>query len=146
MAKLWWVPLVCLVPFVGLLVIKGWRLDIIRRRMTHRDDPLPDLTDGGRFLVDGFWLYLVTLVYHLPLVVIMAATLAHTIEGVIEIFRWAGEALSESKGHGVSILWIVLEVVFHLLCKLAVPVVYHYLLKPFLYAGLLRYAMTGRPG
>ena len=63
LAKLWWVPLVCLVPFLGLLAIKRWRLDIVRRRMAGRADLLPELADFGRFLADGWWLLVIRLVF-----------------------------------------------------------------------------------
>lgn len=61
--------LVSLIPVLGQLVIMGWGAEIIRRVVRGADVPIPEL-DFGAQLSDGFKLFVISLVYALPIIVI----------------------------------------------------------------------------
>jgi hypothetical protein len=61
--------LVSLIPVIGQFVLLGWGAEIIRRVVRGADVPLPDL-DFGAQLSDGFKLFIVCLVYSLPILII----------------------------------------------------------------------------
>ena len=147
--RLWIAPLACLVPVLGLLVIKGWRLDIVRRRMRSDgpavvEEDFPQPSDLGRFLADGLRLIVARGIYMLPLLVVLAVSFQHTIESVLEIGRWVVDQFSSEHRRQASIVMILLKAAFSIASKFVVPVIYYYMLKPFLYAGTIRFAQTGR--
>jgi hypothetical protein len=61
---------ITLIPIVGWLVLLGFMADVVRR--TLNDDPIlmPDL-DFGRQLSTGFRLFVVSLIYSLPAIILM---------------------------------------------------------------------------
>ncbi len=61
--------LVALIPVLGQLVLMGWGAEIVRRVVRGADVPIPEL-DFGAQLSDGFKLFVVSLVYSLPIIVI----------------------------------------------------------------------------
>ena len=142
--RIWWVPLICFVPLFGVLAVKGWRLDIIRRRMSGQAELAPDPMDIGRFLADGWWLCVVFVLYHIPLVMVMIISFQSTLENVLDLIHWASTELFSSESHGLSKFVVLIQLGMGIVGKLLVPLLYYYLLKPVIYAGLLRYAVTGR--
>jgi hypothetical protein len=62
---------ITLIPIVGMFVLMGFMADVVRR--TLNDDPIlmPDL-DFGRQLSTGFRLFVVSLIYALPALILMA--------------------------------------------------------------------------
>jgi hypothetical protein len=67
--KIGLMALVSLIPIVGQLVLIGWGAEIIRRVVRGTDTPLPEL-DFGEQLADGFKLFVIALVYSLPITVL----------------------------------------------------------------------------
>ena len=67
--KIGLMALVTLIPIVGQLVLIGWGIEIIRRVVRGNDLPLPDL-DFGEQLADGFKVFVIGLVYSLPIIVL----------------------------------------------------------------------------
>jgi hypothetical protein len=61
--------LVALIPVLGQFVLMGWGAEIVRRVVRGADVPIPEL-DFGAQLSDGFKLFVVSLVYSLPIIVI----------------------------------------------------------------------------
>ncbi|MBI9048495.1 MAG: DUF4013 domain-containing protein [Anaerolineaceae bacterium] len=61
--------LVTLIPVIGQFVLIGWGAEIIRRVVRGADTPLPEL-DFGEQLGDGFKLFVIALVYSLPIIVL----------------------------------------------------------------------------
>lgn len=61
--------LVSLIPILGQLVLLGWGAEIIRRVVSGADTPIPEL-DFGKQLGDGFKLFVVGLVYSLPIIAV----------------------------------------------------------------------------
>lgn len=61
--------LVTLIPIIGQLVLIGWGAEIIRRVVRGADTPIPEL-DFGAQLADGFKLFVVSLVYSLPIIAV----------------------------------------------------------------------------
>lgn len=64
--------LISLIPIVGQLFILGYLLQVIQNVIAGREVPLPELGDFGVRLVKGFMLWLVVLIYSLPLIIISA--------------------------------------------------------------------------
>lgn len=62
--------LVTLIPIFGQIFLLGWYLDVTRRVIHGNDDPLPDL-DLGRQFVEGLKALIISLVYALPILVLV---------------------------------------------------------------------------
>jgi len=67
--KIGLVGLVSLIPFIGQFVMMGWALQITRRVIDGFDNVLPNL-DFGEQLGKGFQVFLIGLVYALPIIVL----------------------------------------------------------------------------
>ncbi len=67
--KIGLIGLVSLIPFIGWFVLMGWALDITRRVIDGFDNVLPNL-DFGEQLGKGFQVFLIELVYSLPIIVL----------------------------------------------------------------------------
>jgi hypothetical protein len=63
------ISLVSLIPIVGQFVLMGWAFEIARRVIRGEVQPLPEL-DFGEQLGKGFQVWLIALVYSLPIIVI----------------------------------------------------------------------------
>lgn len=51
---------------IGLVPVMGWALEIQRRAIRGENEPLPEWDDFGKYIVDGLKLWLVEVVYFLP--------------------------------------------------------------------------------
>lgn len=73
-SKMWWVFLINLVPipFVSLILIRGWKLNVIKRVVRKKEEILPDIEEVLRLLGDGLILWLMALIYGIPLLIILA--------------------------------------------------------------------------
>lgn len=61
--------LITLIPIIGEIYLLGWMLEITRRVIHHDPYPLPDVDFGG-YLTTGFKMFVVGLVYALPIIII----------------------------------------------------------------------------
>ncbi len=67
--KIGLVGLVSLIPIIGQFVLFGWALQITKRVIDGVDNALPDL-DFGEQLGKGFQVFLISLVYSLPIIIL----------------------------------------------------------------------------
>lgn len=63
--------LVILIPIVGAIILLGWGLELTRRVIQGDAYPLPDWTDFGGFVAQGFKAFVVALAYTLPVILIV---------------------------------------------------------------------------
>lgn len=64
--------LIMIIPILGQIIVAGWAVEIARR-VIHRDaEPLPDWTNFGDFLVKGLKVFVIGLVYSLPVILLQA--------------------------------------------------------------------------
>jgi len=62
--------LVMLIPIIGQLTVAGWALEITRRVAQRDPETLPDWGAFGEYLVKGLKLFVISLVYALPIILI----------------------------------------------------------------------------
>lgn len=62
--------LVMLIPIIGQLTVAGWALEITRRVTQGDPETLPDWSAFGDYLVKGLKLFVISLVYALPIILI----------------------------------------------------------------------------
>jgi hypothetical protein len=63
--------LVSLIPILGQLLVMGYMISVGRNVIRGNPQPLPEWDDFGQFLVDGLYAFVVSLVYMLPIFVVM---------------------------------------------------------------------------
>jgi hypothetical protein len=71
MKKVGIAALVILIPLVGPIILMGWGLEITRRVINLDPSPLPGWEDFGSYLSKGFQAFVVSLVYALPVLLIV---------------------------------------------------------------------------
>src|SRR5436190_419396 len=62
--------LVLLIPVVGGIILLGWGQEITRRVINDDPTPLPDWSNFGDLLIKGLKVFVVILIYILPILVI----------------------------------------------------------------------------
>lgn len=65
--------LVLLIPIVGWMITLGWALRVTKNVISGSEEPLPDLDFGGDIL-RGFFAFLITFIYSLPVSAISTIT------------------------------------------------------------------------
>ncbi len=66
--------LVSLIPVVGPLLLAGWGFEVTRRVIRGEVEPLPDFSDFGGTLANGFKIVVVGFVYMLPVILMQACS------------------------------------------------------------------------
>ncbi|MEM9916214.1 MAG: DUF4013 domain-containing protein [Planctomycetota bacterium] len=120
--RYWIVPVMILLPVINLIMLRGWRFELMRNLVWQRSPRLPNPADFFTFLIRGLLLWLVTLVYHLPHLAFGLLHLAQLIHAAQE----GGDALIKE-----LILIVVITVA-------ALVVTW-----PLYRVAVLRYAATG---
>ena len=70
--KMWIFILISYIPIVNLLVLRGWRFELVHRLGWKKERPLPKAMDFFKFLANGLVLWMVTLAYlAVPIVIIV---------------------------------------------------------------------------
>ena len=125
-----------IIPIVNF-VVYGYQLEIIRNVAEGRDLPLPDWDDFGGKFVKGLMIFLASLIYSIPLIVLGIA--------VAIVTAVAGGAVSSSgrdaagAAGGIAGLCMI---VFYCVALIYAVIVYGFIMLP----GLMRYAETGEFG
>jgi hypothetical protein len=62
--------LLMLVPILGLLLLYGYGVQLVRNVRSHKPEPLPEWDDWGTKIVEGLKLVVVLFIWSLPLIVL----------------------------------------------------------------------------
>ena len=90
--KIWWIPVLALVPILNLILLQGWRFALVSRMTAHKEQILPD-ADIGLFIRKGAVLWMMTSFYVIiPTIIIFSVG--------------AGELGSLFRGLGCFWTWI----------------------------------------
>jgi hypothetical protein len=142
-SKCWWVPLVNLVPFFNFPIMLGWKINIARRLGVEATTPLPESRDFGLFLAEGVMVKLFSLVYYVPLIVMMTLSGSKVFDTIASLLRVIYENLFEAHPNS-SFLPLLSRIVLNLLVELMLPTLYTFGMWPLFHAGLVRYLSEGR--
>jgi len=121
-ARYWIVPVVCLIPVVNLVLLRGWRFDLTQRLARQESPTLPPPSRIVNFLLNGVFLWLMTFIYHLP----------HALLAVFHVYEMMH--VIKNGGEGLVATLVMIYVV-----SIVVTVV----TWPLYRAAMLRYAVTG---
>lgn len=141
-------PLYTLIPYFGLIPMRGWRLACVRESVQAGEPRVPALEGVGRHFVDGLLLWALRTVFFIPLTVIVAATAFGTFGILIDSVKllldelglgWEGMEVTSAED-------LAARITPRLLIRLLGPAVYVVLAWPIYRACIIRYAITGRAG
>ncbi len=62
--------LVMLIPLIGQITVMGWAIEVTRRVINRESETLPDWSAFGDYLVKGLKLFVISLVYSLPIILL----------------------------------------------------------------------------
>ena len=71
--------LIALIPVVGQLLVFGYMIGVARNVIRRNPQPLPEWSDFGQLLVDGLYMFIISIVYTLPIFVLMCLVLFPTL-------------------------------------------------------------------
>lgn len=71
--------LIALIPILGQIYLSGWMIEILRRVLRNDPTPLPDDVDFGKFAMDGLKVFVIGLVYSIPLILMALPWIATTV-------------------------------------------------------------------
>jgi hypothetical protein len=73
--------LIALIPIIGTIYISGWMIEIVRRVLRGDLTPLPEEIDFGGYFMDGLKIFVIGLIYSIPLIIFYAPWIATIIAG-----------------------------------------------------------------
>jgi hypothetical protein len=125
--------LIALIPLIGAFVVLGYMVKIAENVARGQARPLPDWSDFGDLLVRGLYVFVISLVYSLPLLLLVAFFSCG-------IFAIAGMASAggEDAAAPVAFFALLLNFVFF-----AAVIIGSLLVSILAYAGIGRYVATG---
>ena len=140
--KIWFAPLVNLVPILGLIAIRGWRVDIVRRMGRGEEQLLPNPSDIGRFLGRGTTLWVMTGIYAIPEIILLAIFGSKIIKNILDILLWIWQTVFTDEPT-VAFSVLLAKVGMSLIAQLIIPGAYYFLSWPLYRAAMIRYSVTG---
>ncbi|MEM9773127.1 MAG: DUF4013 domain-containing protein [Chloroflexota bacterium] len=132
-----------LIPGLNLILYRGWRLDLVRRISNKQADRLPQVRNVGQMLVDGCILWMMTLVYSIPLILMIVVVGMGQLTILLEIGWWLLAKLTgwfESELTGI----IAAQMFLGLAAEMTMPALYAIFVGPIYRAGMIQYALTGQ--
>jgi hypothetical protein len=141
--KVWWLSALGFVPFIDLLVFRGWRLEVTRRIGLGERQPLPDGRDLLRFLGHGIILWTMTLLYFIIPFLIIFTTGAGTLRSLREVATWL--YLSVTNQPTIPLLELLGQEAGRFLTRVAIQGAWLVVSWPMYRVGMLRFALTGNP-
>ena len=123
--------LLMIIPFIGWLVVAGWGIEITKRVIQHDPQPLPDWSDFGGYLVKGLQVFVIGLVYSLPII------LVNICQQGVTLFGQQGDTTDQTVLMAVTVLAV---------CFGCVSFIYSIFLGFILPAALGNFAATGQMG
>lgn len=123
--------LILLIPIIGQFALLGYTLETARNVARGNPRPLPQWNTFGEKLGLGFAGFVVSLVYSLPLIVLMALLIC------VPVFAAAGAQSNEGAGAAIAGSFA---------CMIPLSIIVALLLQPVILAGLVRYLQTGSIG
>jgi hypothetical protein len=138
--QIWWFLVVQLVPVVGWVINKGWRLDLIR---TGQDEGWPDRMHIGRHFAEGMFLWAMYLLYLLPQFLLLTLIGFDWVEDVVNLVLWALQNLTTGSST-LSFHQILGGSVATFILDSLVLAVYPMVAWPFYRGAMIRYALSGQ--
>jgi hypothetical protein len=74
--------LIVLIPVIGTLLVAGWGIEITRRVIRQDSEPLPDWTEIGEILGDGFKVMVIWFTYLLPVILLQVCVQVAALGGM----------------------------------------------------------------
>lgn len=93
--------LISLIPVVGQFVVVGWGFEVTKRVIEGSPEPLPDWSEFGEYLVNGFLVAVVGFVYSLPLILISGCSFS--------VFPFLGNGSEDAVAAFVSIVAVCIS-------------------------------------
>ncbi len=122
--------LVSLIPLIGPLIAFGYVIAIGRNVIRGNPQPLPEWSDWGQMIVDGLYAFFITLIYSLPVILVLCLIMA--------------PAIVISNASGDDEVAVNVSVSLAACCIIVFNLVYSIVVYGFLFpAALARYADTG---
>ncbi|NJP06908.1 MAG: hypothetical protein HC837_15465 [Chloroflexaceae bacterium] len=143
MIRLWWLPLISLVPLINVLVMRGWRLDLVGRMGTYRDQIVPRPGHIGRFIINGLILWLMSLLYALPQTILIWLFGAGLFTQARTIIEWFYRSFF-TEAATMPFEEMMATVGTKLAISLIVPTIYYVLSWPVYRTAMIRYSVTGQ--
>lgn len=66
--------LISLIPVIGVFLVLGWGVEVVKRVIRDDAEILPDWSDFGGYLTRGFLVFLVAFVYFLPVILLQVCS------------------------------------------------------------------------
>ena len=107
-----------LIGILPLLVVTGYTVQVVRNVMMRRERPLPEWNDMGQLLGEGFKIFLATLVWLLPVLVLMIPI---TVSAIMMDQNGRG---MEAIGVPIMICGYCLVILWSLFVALMTPAIY----------------------
>lgn len=142
--KTWWLCLIAVVPMVDLILLSGWRLNLIKRIVRNENEILPT-ADIVSFFKGGLVLWLFGISYVLVPFLLIMSTGTGELGAIIEIVKWLANYLTGTEN---TLAWheLLNEQGTYFVIRTLIEIAWLLVSMPIYRMGMLRYAITGKVG
>jgi len=147
--KMWLIPLtgVLLTPFVQLIALRGWRVELVKRIGLKVDGALPkaDLPSVARYTIHGVKLWAISFVYLIiPIVIFSFLRINPFRQLIIEVTTLIGYLFNNDTGLSLfTLFWSSFKAIMYEVLVKNIWLVFYY---PYYRTATIRYALTGKLG
>jgi hypothetical protein len=132
------------VPPLGIILARGWRLDVVRRFAANDLEPVPRLKETGRHFGLGLMLAFLRAIFLVPALFLLLIFGAKSfLQFVWAALRWLAHA-AFGLGDPISVSQLFGEYLLPALLQNLAPLGFLLLAWPVYRACIIRYALTGR--
>jgi len=142
--RMWALPIMAYIPIVDFILLRGWRLELVRRMARKEENALPPVHAPRhhiKFFKNGIILWLMTGLYVGVPFVIIFSTGTGLWGGLFELTQWVYQSLFSSEPVP-PLSEILSENTRNALIRLGIEGVWLILSAPLYRAGMIRFAFT----
>ncbi len=112
---------VLLIPLVGIIIVFGWGLEVTRRVIAGEQPELPDWSNFGTYVGNGFKALVVILVYGLPLFILALCNMGVTMMTDPRVVGIQTAKTMETVAALVGVVVGCLDIIYGLFLALVMP-------------------------
>ncbi len=132
-----------LLPPLNLVLLRGWRLNIVRRMGTNQPIYLPDVSELGSLIRGGVVLWAMTGLFIIPHVALLGLFGFEGVQAFLQVIDWVYQRLILGQQPVDSFGKVMFGIVQAYGFALGIHAAYQTISWPTYRVGMMRYAITG---
>lgn len=141
-SKLWWVSLLLFMPFINVLLMRGWRLELMSRIARGDTDPLPPASGIPKYLLKGMLLWTLTFSFTIiPMLIIVSLGIGEIVDTLGDIYTFCTILIGASD---TTLTSFVVNEGFETIACACIAGLWGIVSSPLYRVGMIRHGISGQ--